>query len=89
MSKPWYMTAQRRKQMDKQFQTMLRQNHDRLLHWANDRDPETVEGVLAKCPELSREQAEKIAKLNVRTNALNRDIEDLIMRIDPRWQDED
>ena len=89
MSKPWYMTAQRRKEMDRQFQYALKQSHDRLLGWANVRDPETVEGVLEKSPHLTREQAEKLAKLNVRSNELNRGIEDLIMRIDPRWQDEE
>ena len=89
MSKPWYMTAQRRKEMDRQFQVALRRSHDRLLQYANERDPETTEGVLEKSPHLTREQAEKLANLNVRSNELNRGIEDLIMRIDPRWQDEE
>ena len=87
MSKPWYMTAQRRKEMDRQFEVALRRSHDKLLTWANVRDPETVEEVLEKSPNLTREQAEKLAKLNVRSNELNRGIEDLIMRIDPRWQE--
>tara|TARA_B100000123_G_scaffold255779_1_gene218447 strand:+ start:1581 stop:1850 length:270 start_codon:yes stop_codon:yes gene_type:complete len=86
-TKPWYMTAKRRKEMDRQMEVALRRSHDRLLHWANERHPETPEGVLEKSPYLTREQAVKLADLNKRSNQGNRDIEDLIMRIDPRWQE--
>jgi len=84
-TKPWYMTSQRRKQMDKQFQTMLRQNHDALLASANRRYPETVEGVLAENPNC--QDPEKVADFNRRSNQLSEGIEDLIMSIDPRWKE--
>ena len=86
-TKPWYMTSKQRKRMDAQFQVMLRRNHDSLLNHANERYPETLEEVMEKNPSLSPEKAEKIRDLNVRMNESNRRIEDLIMRIDPRWQD--
>ena len=84
-TKPWYMTAARRKQMDKEFQVMLRRNHDSLLQSCNVRYPETVEGVLAENPHARN--PERIVEMNKRTNERSRDVEDLIMRIDPRWQD--
>ena len=84
-TKPWYMTSARRKQMDKEFQYMLKQNHDALLHSANRRYPETVEGVLAENPRARDPQ--RIVEMNKRCNERNRDIEDLIMRIDPRWKE--
>ena len=86
-TKPWYMTSARRKEMDRQFEVALRRSHDKLLTWANERYPETIEEVMERNPSLSPEKAEKIRDLNVRMNQGNRDIEDLIMRIDPRWQD--
>ena len=84
-TKPWYMTSARRKQMDKEFQVMLRRNHDSLLASCNVRYPETVEGVLAENPHARDPQ--RIVEMNKRTNERSRDVEDLIMRIDPRWQD--
>ena len=84
-TKPWYMTSARRKQMDREFQTMLRRNHDSLLASCNRRYPETVEGVLAENPQCKDPEA--IADFNRRSNERSRDIEDLIMRIDARWQE--
>jgi len=86
-TKPWYMTSKQRKRMDAQFQVMLRRNHDSLLSHANHRYPTTIEEVMANNPSLSREKAEKIRDLNVRMNESNERIEDLIMRIDPRWKE--
>ena len=86
-TKPWYMTSARRKEMDRQFEVALRRSHDQLLTWANERYPETIEEVMERNPSLSPEKAEKIRDLNVRMNQGNRDIEDLIMRIDPRWKE--
>ena len=81
------MTSARRKEMDRQFEVALRRSHDQLLTWANERYPETIEEVMERNPSLSPEKAEKIRDLNVRMNQGNRDIEDLIMRIDPRWKE--
>ena len=86
-TKPWYMTSKQRKRMDAQFQVMLRRNHDSLLNHANARYPETLAEVMEKNPSLSRDKALKVVDLNVRMNESNRRIEDLIMRIDARWQD--
>ncbi len=83
--KPWYMTAQRRKQMKNEFQHMLKQNHDGLLASCNVRYPETIEGVLAENPKARDPQ--RIVEMNKRLNENSRSIEDLIMSIDARWQD--
>ena len=86
-SKPWYMSSARRKEMDREFETYLRRSHDTLLSHANTRYPEDLATVMAANPHLSEEKAEKVRDLNVRMNESNRRIEDLIMRIDPRWQE--
>ena len=86
-TKPWYMSSARRKEMDRQFEVALRRSHDRILSNANHRYPTTIEEVMANNPSLSREKAEHVRDLNVRMNESNERIEDLIMRIDPRWQD--
>ena len=84
-TKPWYMTSARRKQMDKEFNTMLQSNHDALLSHCNRRYPETVEGVLAANP--NARNPEKIVEMNKRSNAASERIEDMIMRLDPRWKE--
>ena len=86
-TKPWYMTAKRRKEMDRQFQVALRRSHDRLLSYANVRETEDVEEIKRLQPDLTPEGVQKTLALNKRINESNRDIEDLIMRIDPRWQE--
>ena len=84
-TKPWYMTSARRKQMDKEFQYMLKANHDALLSHCNRRYPETVEGVLAENPHCK--DPAKVADFNRRSNERSRAVEDMIMRLDSRWQD--
>ena len=84
MYKPWYMSAQQRKLMNKQFDTMLRASHDSLLESSSRRYPETIEGVLEENPNCT--QPEKVVEMNKRTNKLNADMTDLIHRIDPRWK---
>ena len=86
-TKPWYMTSKRRKEMDREFETYLRRSHDSLLSHANVRYPEDLASVMAANPSLSPEKAEKVRDLNVRMNESNRRIEDLVMRIDPRWKE--
>ena len=86
-TKPWYMTAQRRKEMDREFQGWLRQSHDRLLTYANVRETEDVEEIKRLQPNLTPEGVQKVLALNKRINESNRKVEDLIMRIDPRWKE--
>ena len=86
-TKPWYMTAQRRKEMDREFQGWLRQSHDRLLSYANVRESEDVEEIKRLQPNLTPEGVQKTLALNKRINESNRNVEDLIMRIDPRWKE--
>lgn len=86
-TKPWYMTAQRRKQMDRDFQRMLRANHDSLLSLCNRRETEDVEEIKRLQPDLDEAGVLRVLALNKRINESNRSTEDLIMRIDPRWQE--
>ena len=86
-TKPWYMTSARRKQMDREFQTMLLRNHDRILALANHRETEDVAEIKRLQPDLDEAGVQRVLALNIRINESNRDTEDLIMRIDPRWQD--
>ena len=86
-TKPWYMTSARRKQMDREFQTMLLRNHDSILALANRRETEDVEEIKRLQPDLDEAGVLRVLALNKRINESNRDTEDLIMRIDPRWQE--
>ena len=86
-TKPWYMTAQRRKEMDREFQGWLQKSHDRLLSYANVRETEDVEEIKRLQPDLTPEGVQKVLALNKRINESNRNVEDLIMRIDPRWKE--
>ncbi len=88
MSKPWYMTPQRRKQMDRDFQRMLRANHDTLLDLCNHRETEDVAEIKRLQPDLDDAGVQRVLALNKRINEANRSTEDLIISIDPRWQDE-
>ena len=83
----WYMTPKQRKAMDKQFRTMLQQNHDNLLHLCNQREPECLVEIKRRQPDLSHERALRVLALNKRINEANRRTEDLIMAVDPRWQE--
>ena len=85
--KPWYMTTKQRKAMDKQFQTMMMQNHDNLLHLCNQREPECLDEIKRIQPDLTHERALRVLALNKRINALNERVEDMIIAVDPRWQD--
>ena len=84
---PWYMTTKQRKAMNKQFQTMLHQNHDNLLSLCNQRETECLEEVKRIQPDLTRERALKVLALNKRINALNERVEDMIIAVDPRWKE--
>ena len=86
-TKPWYMTSARRKQMDREFQTMLLRNHDSILALANRRETEDVAEIKRLQPDLDEAGVLRVLALNKRINESNRDTEDLIMRIDPRWQE--
>ncbi len=86
-TKPWYMTSARRKQMDREFQTMLLRNHDSILALANRRETEDVEEIKRLQPDLDEAGVLRVLALNKRINESNRETEDLIMRIDPRWQE--
>ena len=86
-TKPWYMTSARRKQMDREFQTMLLRNHDSILALANRRETEDVAEIKRLQPDLDEAGVLRVLALNKRFNESNRDTEDLIMRIDPRWQE--
>ena len=86
-TKPWYMTSARRKQMDREFQTMLLRNHDSILALANHRETEDVAEIKRLQPDLDEAGVLRVLALNKRINESNRDTEDLIMRIDPRWQE--
>ena len=86
-TKPWYMTSQRRKQMDRDFQRMLRANHDSLLDLCNRRETEDVEEIKRLQPDLDDAGVLRVLALNKRINESNRTTEDLIMRIDPRWKE--
>ena len=81
------MTSARRKQMDREFQTMLLRNHDSILSLANRRETEDVEEIKRLQPDLDDAGVLRVLALNKRINEANRDTEDLIMRIDPRWQE--
>ena len=83
----WYMTPKQRKAMDKQFRTMLQQNHDNLLHLCNQREPECLVEIKRRQPDLSHERALRVLALNKRINEANRRTEDLIMAVDPRGQE--
>ena len=86
-TKPWYMTSARRKQMDREFQTLLLRNHDSILALANRRETEDVEEIKRLQPDLDEAGVLRVLALNKRINESNRETEDLIMRIDPRWQE--
>ena len=86
-TKPWYMTSARRKQMDREFQTMLLRNHDSILALANRRETEDVEEIKRLQPDLDEAGVLRVLALTKRINESNRDTEDFIMRIDPRWQE--
>ena len=81
------MTSARRKQMDREFQTMLRRNHDSILDLCNRRETEDVEEIKRLQPDLDEAGVLRVLALNKRINEANRSTEDLIMRLDPRWQD--
>ena len=83
----WYMTNKQRKAMNKQFNTMLQQNHDNLLHLCNQRETECLEEVKRIQPDLTHERALKVLALNKRINALNVRVEDMIISLDPRWKE--
>jgi hypothetical protein len=87
-TKPWYMTSQRRKQMNREFQTMLQANHDSLLSLCNQRETEDVTEIKRLQPDLDEAGVKRVLALNIRINEGNRRTEELIMSIDPRWQDE-
>ena len=86
-TKPWYMTSQRRKQMDRDFQRMLRAHHDSLIDLCNRRETEDGEEIKRLQPDLDDAGVLRVLALNKRINESNRTTEDLIMRIDPRWQE--
>ena len=86
-TKPWYMTTKQRKAMDKQFQTMLQANHDSLLSLCNKRETECLDEIKRIQPDLSHERALRVLALNKRINEANRRTEDLILAVDPRWQE--
>ncbi len=83
----WYMTPKQRKAMDKQFKTMLLQNHDNLLHLCNQREPECLVEIKRRQPDLSHERALRVLALNKRINEANKRTEDLIIAVDPRWKE--
>ena len=86
-TKPWYMSSARRKEMDAQFQVYLRRCHDRLLDLSNRRETEDVEEIKRRNPDLDEAGVQRVLDLNKRINEGNRNIEDLVMRIDPRWKE--
>ena len=86
-TKPWYMTSKRRKEMDREFQGWLRQSHDNLLSYANVRETEDVAEIKRLQPDLDEAGVLRVLALNKRINESNRNIEDLVMRIDPRWKE--
>ena len=86
-TKPWYMTTKQRKAMDKQFRTMLQHNHDNLLSLCNEREPECLKEIKRRQPDLSHDRALRVLALNKRINEANRRTEDLILAVDPRWQE--
>jgi len=78
-AKTWYMTAARRKQMDKEFQTMLHRNHAELMASCAHRYPETIEGVLAEFPECRDPQ--RMLASNIRHNERSARIEAMMKPI--------
>ena len=66
---------------------MLLRNHDSILALANRRETEDVEEIKRLQPDLDEAGVLRVLALNKRINESNRDTEDLIMRIDPRWKE--
>ena len=82
----YYLTSKERTAMEKRFSTMLQQNYDNLLHLCNQRETEDLAEIKRIQPDLSHERALKVLALNKRINEANRMTEDLVIAIDPRWQ---
>ena len=81
---PTYLTKKERELQAKQFQVLLRTCHDNLLDLTNERKPDTIAAVLAANP--AERNPEKRLALNIRINAQNERIENLLLEIDPRFQ---